>query len=467
MVAGSIMHYRLTLLYVVAIGGLLIGWNGAFPLDDSYIVLHSARALLAGNVDQAYAVTPLTGATSSVHLALVAALGAVLPLPVASITINALAALAYALGLDALARRAGAEGWKVPALVVLGFITDTTVINLFNGLETGLAMATVAWLLTLADDRRLPVLAGLAPFVRPELAVLSGLLLLRSVWLHGQAPKAAALALASAAPWAAWMWAETGSIIPATANAKLAFYAESRLPLELKLRASAGAIYNSGLVPIYAGLIGIARPKAGWCGAAFIASILLLATLTLPSSLAWNYHRYLAVTIPVAIFGLASFAGDRTGPWAYALLAAFSVPGTYGAITELRQARADYAQTLAAMDTMMNRLPPRAVILTHDAGMIAWTRPAAHIIDVVGLKTPSSIAFHQRFTSEGCQWGQALDHIARAGKADHALVQEVPFWSCVRTNLMQVGWRFELIGRAGKYGLYRISPPTAKSGADR
>ena len=49
-------------------------WGGAFPLDDAYITLHNARVLLTGS-DPYYGTSPLTGATSGVHLALVAGVG--------------------------------------------------------------------------------------------------------------------------------------------------------------------------------------------------------------------------------------------------------------------------------------------------------------------------------------------------------------------------------------------------------
>jgi hypothetical protein len=42
-----------------------------FPIDDAYIVIHNARALLAGQDPNYIGSSPITGATSLVHLALV------------------------------------------------------------------------------------------------------------------------------------------------------------------------------------------------------------------------------------------------------------------------------------------------------------------------------------------------------------------------------------------------------------
>ena len=448
-----------TLIYALAIGAMLVGWNGAFPLDDSYTVLHSARALLSGNFDHAYATSPLTGATSSVHLALVAALGLALPLPSASIAINALAALAYALGLDRLVRQAGARGWQVPVLALLGLGAGSTPINLFNGLETGLAMATVAWLLALADDRRLPCLAGIAPFVRPELGVLSAALLARRIWLQGQAGQTAALALAGALPWLAWMLVETGAPFPATAEAKMAFFAEWATPLPIRLWTALAALATSALLPFHAGLLGIGRVRAGWCGALFVVAVLAVAALTLPSSLAWNYHRYLAVTVPVAIHGLAGFSRERIAPWAYGVLAAYALVNAPRAAIRLHRDQAGEARNLAAIAAAASRIAPGATILTHDAGMIAWSHPEVRLVDAVGLKTPSSIAFHRRFTRASCRWERALDGIARRGGARYALLLQAPFWSCVGTSLDRAGWRLDPLAEAGPYRLYHLTAP--------
>ena len=51
---------------------LLILNPKSLPLDDAYITLHNARVLLSGQPDWIYGSSYLAGATSLVHLALVA-----------------------------------------------------------------------------------------------------------------------------------------------------------------------------------------------------------------------------------------------------------------------------------------------------------------------------------------------------------------------------------------------------------
>ncbi len=87
-------------------------------------------------------------------------------------------------------------------------------------------MAAPAWMLLWCDDRRkLPILAGLAPFIRPELGLLSALLLLRLSLRSSFRENAtmALLTLLAAVPWAAWVFSETGQLIPSTIGAKLAW----------------------------------------------------------------------------------------------------------------------------------------------------------------------------------------------------------------------------------------------------
>jgi hypothetical protein len=165
-----------SLVGVASLLGLLLYWPVVFPLDDAYITLHNARVLLTGG-DENYDVPALVGATSAVHLVLVAGLGLFLDLPLASFLLNALAAIAYAVGLARLALWAQSSRWVASGIIGLGLLAADAPYHLFNGLETGLAMAAVVWGVILAlsgSQIILPVLCGLMPFIRPELAALAG-----------------------------------------------------------------------------------------------------------------------------------------------------------------------------------------------------------------------------------------------------------------------------------------------------
>lgn len=275
-------------IYAVAVVLLAIGWSGDFPLDDAYITMHNARALLRG-WDGTYGVSPLVGATSLVHLALMAALGLIMPLPYAAMTICLAAALAYAVGLDRLVRRAGTGGWQALVLTLAGLLAGTLPTLMANGLETGLACAAVTWLLLL--DRRLPLLAGIAPFIRPELAILAGLAMVRTLHgaSHARRLRAMAWALAGALPFAAWSWLETGHVVPATMAAKLAFFREADWTSAPRMLALRDGLVNSGLIVLIPGLAGL-RDWRGW---GFLAPVLLFLWFLLPGAFTWNAARYL------------------------------------------------------------------------------------------------------------------------------------------------------------------------------
>src|SRR5437764_1047312 len=91
------LRHLLPLLFTLAVA---VTWMASastpfyFPLDDSYITLHNARALWAG-IDANYGGSPLVGATSLVHLAVISALLPLLGPVRADIAVCLVGALAY------------------------------------------------------------------------------------------------------------------------------------------------------------------------------------------------------------------------------------------------------------------------------------------------------------------------------------------------------------------------------------
>ena len=234
------------------VAGLLLALPGglAFPIDDAYITLHNVDVLQSGADRNFAGASALHGATSPLHLALVAAAALLLPLPLASLLVCLLGAALYGLGLARLTFALGGSVRLAAMATGLGVLACATPFHLLNGLETGLAMAAITWSLLLAmrppEPWRLPLLCGLLPFLRPELSLLSVLLLARHAWLGGRADSArgiarwllrdAALALLAAAPWLLWNFVSMGQLIPATVSAKAYYFAEANLPAADRLR---------------------------------------------------------------------------------------------------------------------------------------------------------------------------------------------------------------------------------------
>ena len=133
----------LWIVYLATIG------PGVFPLDDAYITQHNALALIARNL-QLSRRQRVIRVPRLVHLLLVALFGLVLPIGFSQDLVGWLAAIAYALGLLALARTMRVSAAWTLALVALGLSAASAPAQILNGLETGLAMAAITWTLVFA-----------------------------------------------------------------------------------------------------------------------------------------------------------------------------------------------------------------------------------------------------------------------------------------------------------------------------
>lgn len=451
------------LLFCAMLIVLFITLPKRFAIDDAYITLHNARVLMSGAPDPMYGTSYLVGATSAIYLALLALVGLIAPLPTASFIVLFAAILLYALGLDRLARDNGLVGWRPFAIVLIGLLWGYSIIHLLNGLETGLSMAAVTWLLVFANDRRwLPILCGLAPFVRPELVLVAGPLFARLL-SRERSPTPILVAVAVALPWAAWYWTETGNPIPSTGAAKIFFFGEYHASFPAKFIRASQVVYASALPPLLLGLLGYRRVPAGWCAAFFIIAWLVLSTITLPSSLHWNDSRYTATLVPALLYGIIGLSRSqrRVTDFLLALLLAI-VLGTGISIARLylhqiQATAAPYRPALAVA-----KLPPGSVVLLHDAGLMAWANPQVKLVDVVGLKSPASQKWHRPYTRRICEWDKALDAIARETHATHLVALDWGFWVCVKTNLERAGWKVTPVFSEQDH-LYRIEPPTSRS----
>lgn len=478
-------QYRSTGAIVVAlalactmIATWLVNQPVRFPLDDAYITIANAELLLTGAVDS-YGQTRPTGATSLLHLLLLTAFGAVLDWPIASLALSMLAAVLYASGLYLALRTTGVH----PLLVVLGTITGflgfQAWFQLMNGLETGWAMAAVAWAVYLAqhpdDDRRqhwLAVLIGVMPFIRPELAILSAMLALAAAIRLYRKParlaKSALLTLGAAAIMAGLALATTGELLPQTGGAKVAFFADAGRTLAQRFMILASVLAATPLGVLLVGMVALPMFRDGWAFGGFAVLFLVASGFSLPSGLMHNEMRYLYVLVPLALVGWAALACRkdvlRGKAWpVLALAAAVAIGGFFGSGWGFyRQTLNDPADQEALVVWARSHLPPDARILIHDAGYFGWQTDFA-LVDVVGLKSPDSIAAHRRWTlpSAGRDRGRAVAQIALRAKVTHAIILDRPFWGDIAGHLRKAGWTLVPL-RAGAttlYHVYRLAPP--------
>jgi len=427
-------------LVTIIVFALVYCANGgaAFPTDDAFINLHNAEVLRLGYDENYLGVPALVGATSGLHLALLFALEHwVHPDATALFVLGALAAVAYVLGVFQMCANAGCSRPE-SALIALGsLVLGGSLFQFLNGMDTGLAMAAVAWNIKLLTDTRrtlwLPILCGLMPFIRPELSFLSaGSMLL--LFLDGNCSvrfrlAAALVAVASAVPFLLWYRIDTGLLVPNTVGAKMYYFAEryANWPAKLRLVLAGMSLAALGCFPLFL-CLRFMRPRA----VALLLALFALAFvgsyfLNLPGGLLHNGGRYLYVFAPIVLFGVACglSASSRKQTLRLAAISALFLPLVFGAqLFDYRSHITGYRESLVDVVNWINvNLPDRPTVMVHDAGYIAY---AAHLplVDLVGLKTPAAIDFHRRLTypSAGRLRGEAIADIAKTFKPQYLIV---------------------------------------------
>lgn len=456
-------------------GCIAIAATGAvFPLDDAYITLHNARALLSGQ-DENYGVSPLMGATSPIHLALTAWAVQAIPQPaLAALTLNTLGTTAYLLGAAALAAQRKLAPWQAAAVLVIAAGSGFSAYHLYNGMETSWAMAGVIWALVLAGrpqpGRALPILCGLLPFLRPELAALSGLLMAHQGWRRwsgggnwlGALALDLALCAAVAAPWMAWTLIDSGAISPATSAAKRAFFAEAGFSTPERLAVVTLALtfgLGAPAITLFLAPRG-ALTLACW---SFVLAFAAAYAINFPAGLTHNHHRYVYVLLPICIWAICQIRSPRL--LAITLIASLvgAAPTTVRSVAAYGEGQEMTRQHLALAQWAQTHLPPDARVLVHDAGVPAYATDL-RLIDLVGLKSPLSVQEHLRLTepSLGERRGEAINAIALNARPSHAIVlnDEMGFWGRISGDLRRHGWTLAAIGPvAPTYRLYELTPP--------
>lgn len=469
-----------TLLVLVAalVATPLLGWPPAYPMDDAYITLHNAQVLHDG-ADENFVGTPaVAGATSLVHLALVASL---LPLlgAASSYVVAWIGALLYALGIVHLCRALRLGPLSTAGIVALGMTAGLMAYQLLNGLETPYVLAAAAWLLALSLGRRnelaLGAVSGLAVFVRPELGALVGPLLVYRAWrlyrdgdLRRLLPLIGA-GVAAALPFLIWSLVALGSVLPSTVTAKRAWFADGSLPRDVKIEFFTDSaklfLVDIGLLALAALLL--VRSAIGRICLLFGGVFYLAYYLAFPGVLSHYGGRYQYVLVPLLLFGLASWLASRRR-WQRATAAVLTVGALGYAVLQVPE----HTRVLTATNGftrnelepvarwVQQNTPADARLMIHDAGYIAYATDR-RLVDVVGLKTPSAVPFNERFTlpSGGGKRARALDGFARAERPDYLVVLDG--WDRafnISKGLRSRGWTLTRMYDEA-YDVYQLTPP--------
>lgn len=116
-------------------------------------------------------------------------------------------------------------------------------------------------------------------------------------------------------------------------------------------------------------------------------------------------------------------------------------------------------------DWCNGHLPDGSTLMVHDAGYISW-KTGFRLVDLVGLKTPSSVPYHRRLTypSSGGGRGEAIGQIALRQKPDYLLVLDG--WESlyhIAAGLRAQGWDVQLVNADFSYKVYAMRPPHSGS----
>jgi hypothetical protein len=400
------------------------------PLDDSYIALASAQSVVRGQ-DPHYGSPALVGVTSPAYVALLAGLLETGLAPLTALRVaGALSLTSLLASLGWLATVAGTTGWRALALVGVVVPSGFVVTHSTNGLETGFAMALICGMIaSYLANRPLGVAAGagVIPALRPDLAVVAGLILAASLWrLNWRARSMSiGMTIAVSLPFLIWLRMDTGAWIPQTMAAKAAFFAEACLPANVKLATGARNVWRflTFAAPATFGLIALGRHRIGWLGLAGIVLTLAAYTWQFPGGLRHNALRYqYPILIPWAALGWAWLLQSRAPEMRF--VAACCLVFAIGVGIVRNRAPIPLASEYVANSEWLEAHVPRdAPILVQDAGAPA-VFTTHRLVDLVGLKTPSSVPVHQRVTFPTCGAGRtaAIAEIAKRSGAGYLVV---------------------------------------------
>jgi len=461
------------------------------PIDDGYISLHSAQVLHWGADPNFRNVAPLAGVTNAPYVLLLYLLLFFLPPITALHAATLLGILCYTLGLIALGRAFRLPWPAILTLTALGSTAGFATYQLLNGVETGTAMGATVWIFALAkantirSRRAAAILCGTAPFLRPELVVLSAPVLLAMTWQEyieqdcGQKKLAQTtrsclplliLAAIAAAPWLLWYGISTGTVIPQSIAAKRLFYAEACATPAYRwmiTRIGIRAVLT-GIGFLALSLIFLLRSTMGKFALAFIPVFVFAYYKQLPAGFLFSRGRYAYILLPIFLLGLITGLADRSR-WiqraAYVLLGlsclqtAKQFPETWAQFVHDRDTFYQSLTTVA--DWTNHHLPPNATVLIHDAGYISYATKF-QLIDFVGLKTPSAIEVNRKLTYASCGAGraQAISEIARESKSEYLIVGDE--WDRglgITSGLRDQHWGVKEIAPAGGYHVFQLTPP--------
>jgi hypothetical protein len=476
------------LILLFAILYLYLLYPLSFILDDTYIIIHNIQALISGYDINYPGVSALDGATSLVYLALVRFFACFVSPLWAVYIITWLSILIYALGLLRLAFIYAASNLQAVMFLISGFLIGFTLLNLLNGLETGLAFAMLVWtiifiILEINTAKNISgnILLGLLPFVRPELILFTFILWSSRgfyYWREQKNLKYLCIQLIkdlfiislTALPFALWYFIALGMPYPQTLDAKKYFFAEQNYPTSAKSFVAFSNLYNFGRTLGVINFIIILSlmlfTPLSRIFLLFFIVFFLLYLFIFPTALCYNNYRYLYLWIPLMLYGI--IACNKHPNYAVRLFSyIFLVLLFINSIFNFPIRWKNYLNLYHEVSTehvllktwCEKNISSNNIILIQDAGYLAYATDF-HLIDFVGLKTPENIRFHQTLTfpSNGQKRAEAIAHIIRQSHPQYLMITQD--WNNrfhITEGLKQQGVKLQKMPISNEYIAYKIN----------
>ncbi|NDP43124.1 MAG: hypothetical protein GZ089_10490 [Aromatoleum sp.] len=452
------------------------------PFDDSYISLLFARNLAHHGILTFDGKTASAGATSILHVALLA-----VPIKLGIDPTKASLGLGIALQLGLV----GAVYWLARTMfhdrlaaffAAIGVaVTGYLAFDALNGMETTLFLlvttATAAAYFRARTDRDYLIagmLGAVSVLTRPEAALLLvSMALYEAIDPQRSTPLVSIatvrrLALLGApavvvlGALAIFYGATTGSITPGTATAKVYFFREFELPWQARGDLTQAGLTNfiAPLAPFFALAALSIRRRETLLFAFFWAGLMFAYFMLFPGGLSHYWYRYQHVFLPpLLVFagaGLASLI--RAVRWRSGDALAAAVIGAVliaGILFQYNNFRNHYVDEVSLNDTrgiamaryLRDTLPPGATVATHDIGDVGYF--SGHpVIDLVGLVNPDVVEYHS---------GRRLRQYVDRTKPDYVVL--FPSWEFAFLHLALDPFVFETVrefpGANEPYILYR------------
>lgn len=441
-------------VYLSALGGPM------FRLDDGYIVLNNAQALFAP--DRNFPDAPaLYGSTSLLHTIAAALTGALVGPELGLMVLAWIAIGLFGLAILELARDAGLS-MSVRFLATATAITTGDLVQVhLNGLETTLAVAVVAWLIVLhrRESAVLPFLAAAAPFVRPELFLLS-VLLMADVVLKDRPKGGLAETSRSVMIFGGLVsillilqvWT-SGSLLPTTGSAKKYFF--DTVPSDPLVSTGVGFLrardFFADMLPQSLFVLALLNRRF-LAYVLFVLAFLGYFLVFQPNIIQQNFFRYFYVLIPFFVLGGIVLASSERVVFriiaisGFVLALAMNIQSAAEEVPQnIRTVQGKFQVLEATADWIEENLDPTEPALVHDVGYISFATEQL-FFDLVGLKSPAAVELNKQYTYKRGIWGrgEAMAEMARMTGAEVLLVSTgFNKHNLMTAPLEELGWVLE------------------------